>query len=74
MKSLTAEITAHLNRKYEYFIQTDTNWYDSYRMSHTVWLADLPSTVDGKSICENLRILSGVTSILQFAKVKLSSE
>ena len=40
-----------------------------------VWaMADLPSTVDGKSICENLRILSGVTSILQLAKVKLSSE
>ena len=34
----------------------------------------LPSTVDGKSICENLRILSGVTSMLQLAKVKFNSE
>ena len=74
MKSLTAEITAHLNRMYGDFILTDSNRFESYRMSHTVWLADLPSTVDGKSICENLRILSGVTSILQLAKVKLSSE
>ena len=46
MKSLTAEITAHLNRKYEYFIQTDTNWYDSYRMSHTVWLKPVTVGLD----------------------------
>ena len=65
MKSLTTEITAHLKRKYE----------DYPDRHYPVWaMANLPSTVDGKSICENLRILSGVTSILQLAKVKLSSE